>query len=159
MFFSNLFMENKNIEIIGAGLSGLLLAYYIFKNTNKFNVTVYEKNSSTHKNKNFCFWLEKNKNFENDLITLAKELDDLEYQDQKKFIKKILEDQELQSFKNLTLSFKELLKQVHQQQILFQKNKHLEMLLQLLVFQQRQLNRNLKISGTQVFWVQVHTHK
>ena len=31
----------------------------------------------------------KNKNFENDLITLAKELDDLEYQDQKKFIKKI----------------------------------------------------------------------
>ena len=36
-------MENKNIEIIGAGLSGLLLAYYIFKNTNKFNVTVYEK--------------------------------------------------------------------------------------------------------------------
>ena len=52
-------MENKNIEIIGAGLSGLLLAYYIFKNTNKFNVTVYEKNSSIHKNKNFCFWLEK----------------------------------------------------------------------------------------------------
>ena len=48
MFFSNLFMENKNIEIIGAGLSGLLLAYYIFKNTNKFNVTVYEKNSSIH---------------------------------------------------------------------------------------------------------------
>ena len=31
-------MENKNIEIIGAGLSGLLLAYYIFKNTNKENV-------------------------------------------------------------------------------------------------------------------------
>ena len=64
MFFSNLFMENKNIEIIGGGLSGLLLAYYIFKNTNKFNVTVFEKNSSIHKNKNFCFWLEKNKKFE-----------------------------------------------------------------------------------------------
>ena len=54
-------MENKNIEIIGGGLSGLLLAYYIFKNTNKFNVTVFEKNSSIHKNKNFCFWLEKQK--------------------------------------------------------------------------------------------------
>ena len=35
------------------------------------------------------FSKQKNKNFENDLITLAKELDDLEYQDQKKFIKKI----------------------------------------------------------------------
>jgi len=35
------------------------------------------------------FSKQKNKNFENDLITLAKELDDLEYQDQNKFIKKI----------------------------------------------------------------------
>ena len=64
MFFSNPFMEYKNIEIIGAGLSGLLLAFYIFKITDKFNVTVYEKNSSIYKNKNFCFWLEKNKRFE-----------------------------------------------------------------------------------------------
>ena len=35
------------------------------------------------------FSKQKNKNFENDLIILAKELDDLEYQDHKKFTQKI----------------------------------------------------------------------